>query len=291
VAPAGDGFSATLVVEDTAGREVARKVRSGRACNDVLDRLAIDVLLDLFRPPRGAAGSAAPEKPEAEPECDPCKERRDVERLRVELVTVRRRMWRLWDAQRETEEEVERLKRVKSDPVAGITFALSTGAFITLGLTNNVGGGVLLGGEVHSGIFAMGLEGRVTLPSQFGPNRLADHFDNRDISRFQGSLVPCARYWYVFGCAVLAVGAEVGYAPQSDNPTSVAPVWEFGPRLGAEIPLNKTFAVRAWGEVLINPVPAYYTWSENDVQFARQDITYVAGFIGAGLVIHFGKKE
>lgn len=301
---APDGFRATLVIESPRGTERARHTRAGRDCNDALDRLAIDVVLDLFRPRRTPAPAPAPASTAAPAgstdDCDPCAQRTELDALRRaveaqqrELAYLRRALSRTRVAAEEerqaTESRLAALEREYRSRM-DVTFALSTGAFLTLGLTNNVGVGFLVGGELHSGILAIGLEARGTLPSEFGPKSIGD--DVVDYSRFQGSLVPCARYWYVFGCAVLTVGAEIHQYPPAYSPASgVGPVWELGPRAGAEIPLGKMLAVRVWGEVLFNPYPTTYGWSVNDVEVSRKQLPGVAGFVGAGLVVHFGKKQ
>ncbi len=159
---------------------------------------------------------------------------------------------------------------------------------MTLGLTNDTGGGLLVGGEVHGGFLALGVEARAIFPSEFGPKLIGD--DVLDYSRLQGSLVPCVKYWYVFGCGVLTVGAQVSQSSIRVPNTVVDPIWEVGPRLGAEIPLGDTFAVRAWGEVLFNPNPKNYGFGVDGVLVSEKQISGAAGFVGAGLVAHFGKK-
>lgn len=168
-----------------------------------------------------------------------------------------------------------------------ISFALLAGGFVTLGLTNNTGGGLLVGGEVHGGFLALGVEARAIFPSEFGPKLIGD--DVLDYSRLQGSLVPCVKYWYVFGCGVLTVGAQVSQSSIHVPNTVVDPIWEVGPRLGAEIPLGDTLAVRAWGEVLFNPYPTNYQFDVNSALVSEKQISGAAGFVGAGLVVHLGK--
>ncbi len=169
-----------------------------------------------------------------------------------------------------------------------LTFALATGALITANLTSNVGPGVWFGGEGRAGPLSLGLEVRGVLPSPVpvGPYDF-------DLSQFVGLLVPCGRYSYFFGCAVVGVGAQLiydsNYAPPGDprNPNDFIELLQVGGRIGAEIPIGDTmFAVRGWGEVLYATPSWDFTYKQTGDVWARPD---VSAFFGLGIVLKLGE--
>lgn len=283
-ARAGDGFETTLVVADAAGAVLFRDVRAGRTCNDALDRTGLVVVFDLFR--QGAPAGEAP------PPCDPCAARDELRRLREEVTLLHLQLARSRVAAQEIKGELEGRLAALENAVSSrmdVSFALPLSAFMTLGLTNDVGAGALVGGEIHSGIFAMGLEARFTFPSEFK----ADDFPKNklDYSRIQGGLVPCVRYWYIFGCAVLTAGVGIDHNPELEPSTGFSTVWEIGPRLGGELPLMKPLALRLWAEVLFNPYPTNYVYRSEGVVLHEKQLPSAAGFVGASVVFRFGNKD
>src|SRR5262245_62492316 len=112
-----------------------------------------------------------------------------------------------------------------------VKFGVIGGAFITLGLTNNVGPGVMLAGEARADIFGIALESRAVLPSEFGPKQYT--IDTRDYGRYEIALVPCLRKWHVFLCGVAAAGLQAAYNAKLKPDVVFDGVWEVGPRLGA----------------------------------------------------------
>ena len=137
---------------------------------------------------------------------------------------------------------------------------------VTGGLWADPGGAAAVGLEVRgeppedvwTPAAAFGLEVRVVFPGRVIANEPIDPGkpvtpDAFEASQYTLSLVPCARWRYVFGCGLLQGGflfVEIG--PESTTQASLA----VGPRLGVRLPISDRFAVFGLGEVLFAPVRA-----------------------------------
>lgn len=200
-----------------------------------------------------------------------------IQRLRLKITTL--------------EEALAEEKKRKMD----LNYALSVGAFLTANLTNNVGPGVWVGGELRTGPISLGLELRTVLPSSIASEPLPTYgVLDYDLSQYVALLTPCGRYSYFFGCAVAGAGAQLVY--DSNFPggakSAVDAILQLGGRVGLEVPLGDTrFAGRAWGEVLYTTPHTFVSYNEPDTGVRhptpRPD---VSGFFGLGLVLRFGKE-
>src|SRR5690348_11894622 len=123
-----------------------------------------------------------------------------------------------------------------------VKYGIIAGAFMTIGVTNNVGVGVMAAGEARVDIFGIALEARAVLPSELGPKQFM--IDTRDYGRYEAALVPCLRKWHVFLCGVAAAGLQAAYNPKLKPDTVFDGVWEVGPRFGGELGLGRNFAIR-----------------------------------------------
>lgn len=160
---------------------------------------------------------------------------------------------------------------------------------MTANLTSNVGPGAWIGAEGRFGPVSMGLEIRGVFPAtvQFDKYQL-------DLSQLVLHLVPCGRYSYFFGCTVVGLGAEIyndaNFLKPGQSPLEAGFVWQFGGRLGAEVPFGETgLAGRAWGEVVYatpKSGPVYHLPGA-DVTWSRPD---VSAFFGLGLVLKLGNE-
>lgn len=175
-----------------------------------------------------------------------------------------------------------------------LTYALSVGAFLTANLTNNVGPGAWVGGELRTGPLSLGLELRTVFPSAIKAPPVNGHdpgFDY-DLSQYVALLTPCGRYSYFFGCAVAGAGAQLSYDSNFPGGTKSGtnPLIQLGGRIGVEIPFGESvFAGRAWGEVLYATPPTKINYISPEATYtgARPD---VSAFFGVGLIVKFGKE-
>lgn len=138
-------------------------------------------------------------------------------------------------------------------------------ALLTGGLTADPGAAFSVGVDLRGReqteswipVPSLGIELRVALP---GAVHARDAIDpdlptsprTFDVSQYTAALVPCARWKYTFGCAVVQSGfylVEDGkYVAQSSASLAL------GPRLGVRLPLVDHLALFAFGEALFAPV-------------------------------------
>jgi hypothetical protein len=101
--------------------------------------------------------------------------------------------------------------------------------------------------------WSLDLEGRVDLPATgHGSGVASDVAVQSWIGA--GSLVPCLHLGAVYGCGVVSVGEltakSVGGAT---NPETNGALWAAaGPRVGVELEVSPSVALRAWAEVLVS---------------------------------------
>ncbi|MBK8255128.1 MAG: hypothetical protein IPK82_21010 [Polyangiaceae bacterium] len=117
--------------------------------------------------------------------------------------------------------EVERQK---------LRFVVGVGILGTLGVSPNVGFGLLAHAEVRRSIWSVGLEGRLDVPI---PAPL-DGGGNLVTTLVTGRVTPCLHMSVLFGCAVVSVGALFGSTDGVANPAKqTTPFVSAGLRFGA----------------------------------------------------------
>jgi hypothetical protein len=171
-----------------------------------------------------------------------------------------------------------------------VTILVSAGALLTAGLTDTVGAGVQLGGEVRTERFSFGLEFRTSFPQTVVARQPVNpawpaYPVKFDYTQGSASLVPCFRFaTYFGGCVVLAGLLQV----TQDYAGSVTHAnFGVGPRFTAELPLGEQFALFGYAEALFIPQPEggqlYGDKSQNVIW--QQSI--VSGFFGLGASVKF----
>ena len=290
IEPHGKGYRGTLGVLGPDG--VERTASEERAdCDALVFAVAHRVPLAMLDFPAEPAAASDPPPPAA-PAIDP-----------HVLEEIQKRLDRLEEkseAQDEKNKTLEQANRALYLRVAilenelkrrmNLSYTLSTGLLLTANLTSVPGPGVWIGGDLRINPLSFGIELRAVLPAQFDVGR----FDT-DLSHFVALATPCGRYWIFFGCFVAGAGMQVthdsnfeGLAP-GQSPTAFSPLVQLGGRLGVEVPLGDTFAIRGWAELLYGTP----SWRENYIsnnQLISADRPDVSAFFGAGVVLKFGDE-
>jgi hypothetical protein len=180
----------------------------------------------------------------------------------------------------------------KMDP----TFGVLVGGALSLGFTADVGPGLFLGGEAHwrrkeEWGFHLGLESRFFFPTKGGINTSGEVLD---VTLLDFALVPCARYKWVLGCALLDAGVTFASGEALAGPEvedrGLRPLFMLGmgPRLGVEIPLGDHVGIRAFADLRFSPLPptGYYTrivGAPLPEGYRTWEHPPVSGFLGVGV--------
>lgn len=274
-----------LVIDPATGARVRRSREEERASCDELVWI-LSHRMKLVISPRPTASPKAPAKDEKKTE--------EIQRRLDALEEATEDLRAIDKEQRAQIAALQRALDEKKKTKMELTYALSVGAFITANLTNNVGPGAWVGGELRSGPFSLGLEMRTVFPSAIASTEMPTYgVQDYDLSQYAGLLIPCGRYSYLFGCAVVGAGTQLLY--DSNLPggarSGLVPLLQLGGRAGVEIPFgDSAFAGRAWGEVLYSlPSTGIYYDDQKGGSYPalRPD---VSGFFGLGLVMRFGKE-
>jgi hypothetical protein len=168
------------------------------------------------------------------------------------------------------------------------TFGVMVGGALSLGFTADVGPGLFLAGEAHwrrkeEWGFHLALESRFFFPTKGG---VATNGEVLDVTLLDFAVVPCARYKWVLGCALIDAGAtfasgEALSGPEVEN-RGLRPLFMFGlgPRLAVDVPITEHVGVRAFADLRFSPLPPT-GYRENGVV-----VTWghppVSGFLGLG---------
>jgi tetratricopeptide (TPR) repeat protein len=155
--------------------------------------------------------------------------------------------------------DAELIYRRQVDP----SFAVLGGFLASVGLTAGPGPGFFLGGEAHWGAFnevgfSAGLEAQTLFPSK---GVTLANGNPLDISQVTAALVPCLRYKWVGGCAVVDVGILIAGSPGPIKfyDGNILVTSGFGPRLGFQVPIAERFMVRGFAELRISPIDTGWT--------------------------------
>ena len=164
-----------------------------------------------------------------------------------------------------------------------LTIGLSAYVLMTAGLTANVGPGFGIGADVRGEVFSIGVELRGVLPGITYATRPNDSSVRGafDLSQLTGLVVPCGRYKYFVGCAVVQGGTFVANSPEGQ---ALLPAFAIGPRVGLEIPFAERFAVFGFGEALFAPRPVGTDDPTRNLHWTQ---SIVSGFFAAGLSVYF----
>jgi hypothetical protein len=164
---------------------------------------------------------------------------------------------------------------------------------MTAGLSGNVGPAMQLGADVRGDIISIAIEARLTFPSPtFATNPIDLTQPHRDVefdlTQLSALLVPCARYKWFVGCAVVQGGMFVG-GPDAVGENPYLPVFGLGPRIGFEVPFAGNFAFTGFGEALFAPLPVgidYDRTYPGETGAANVEWTQspVSGFFGLGVL-------
>jgi hypothetical protein len=177
-----------------------------------------------------------------------------------------------------------------------LTIGLNAYGMMTWLLTPNVAPAVGVGVDVRGEIFSFGAEVRVVLPSgalatEKIPDKPSYYPVQFDLSQFTGLLVPCGRWKYLVGCALVQAG-WIRWKTAVWEGTS--PTWGLGARLGFEVPFAERFAVFGFGELLFAPDTPGVQFTdpppkqpEADRANVRWEQPLASGFFAAGLQVHF----
>jgi hypothetical protein len=136
--------------------------------------------------------------------------------------------------------------------------ALLAGGLMSAGFTADLGAGLWLGGEARfrdterlGG--SLGLETRALLPAKAGARP-----DGRGlgISLVGGALVPCLRYGWALGCAVVDVGVAIASGPGLLSPPGgpFSAALGIGPRLAISLPISGRVGVRVFADLRFSPL-------------------------------------
>jgi len=164
-----------------------------------------------------------------------------------------------------------------------LTIGLSAYALMTVGLTANVEPGFGIGADVRGEVFSLGVELRGLLPGITYSTRPNDPsvLGPFDLSQWTGLVVPCARYSYFVGCAVVQGGTFVANSVEGQV---LLPAFAVGPRVGLEISFAERFAVFGFGEALFAPRPVGVDDVTTNLHWTQ---SIVSGFFAAGLSVNF----
>jgi hypothetical protein len=138
-----------------------------------------------------------------------------------------------------------------------LSVGVSTYVLMSAFLSADVAPGFAIRGEAGGEIFSIGAEFRAVLPSRTYarepvPGATSSYPVEFDLSQLSALVTPCARYKYFVGCGV----AQLGFLwAQSSVAQGVLPLYNFGPRVGFDIPFATRFSVFGFGEVLFSPSP------------------------------------
>lgn len=281
-----DGFRATLTYTDAQGRASAPVIRHYWNCEG-LARWIASAATDYVPPPPKPPAPPLPDVPacEVRPACG--SPRLHPWPARVPLPSVPPGL--------ETYEVVapplsllDRLKQMD------VTIALSGLALLGIGVTENVNGGFNLGADVRGQILSLGIEFRGMPPSRVYARERIDptaiySVSHGDVSEWTGLLVPCARYKWFVGCAV----AQGGVLLWQGATQAAAPVLNFGPRIGVEIPIGDRFGICGFGEALFRAVRPHVDLIFSDVPDlppanVRWSSSPAVGIFSVGVIVKLG---
>lgn len=139
----------------------------------------------------------------------------------------------------------------RMDLSVGVSTYVLMSAFLSADVAPGFGVRASVGGEY----FLVGAEFRGILPSRAYarepiPEKTANYPIEFDLSQLSALVTPCGRYKYFVGCGVAELGFMVS---QTSVSQALVPIYNFGPRLGFEVPFAERFAVFGFGEALFAP--------------------------------------
>lgn len=159
--------------------------------------------------------------------------------------------------------------------------AVGAGAHVAFGAAPAVSVGVTVSGEVATGRWSLGLEGRYDAPARAHTTQGATVRS----TLAGGAFVPCLRARGTWACAVVLVSRVESEGAEANAPTvrGTALFVGVGGRLAMHVPLPLNFALRIAAEVLAHPVP--YELTANEHRLFRSSVVSTA--IGPAVVRAF----
>lgn len=141
--------------------------------------------------------------------------------------------------------------------------SVALGGLVSVGFTADPGPGFYAGVGLHWNDkddigFVMFGEVHTLLPTKGGTyvSKSSGEIEPLDITAVSGALVPCLRYKWVLGCAVVEGGMTLGSRPAEKNDAGVHfnGMLELGPRLGIDLPVVQRFGLRAFADLRLSPL-------------------------------------
>lgn len=122
---------------------------------------------------------------------------------------------------------------------------IGAGAFLGLEVGSEPAPGFWLAGEARSERWSLGVEARGVFPAS--AYRLRDGVSTVDLALYSGVAVPCVRWRWLAGCALVEVGGLWVAGPGAGGDPA-APFVGLGVRARADFPLLAGFEVRISGD-------------------------------------------
>ncbi len=273
IARTGSSFVARIALVDEQNMQRGEREISveGTDCSPVIDAVGLTASLTIDPSSvTGARPPAPPPAPDAAPPADASVPSMGASEP-VDVPAPRK------DARAPESPDVTPVRGVPGEVSGHVGLA----ALGSLGSAPGASAGAALFGGVAWRSLFLDVEGRADAPST-GSSGLAS--PSRVTSWLvAGSLVPCARLRFAFGCAVFSAGA-VGATSNAPLPRSAYAPWAAaGARAGVELALSERVSWRGYGELLVTT-----TANTLEVDGARVfAFGALSGSVGLGLALRF----
>lgn len=229
---------AAFSLYDKDGGALGTSAVEDASCDGAHLKLAASIAL-LLQPSPGASPRACPPCPEAG--CDPAC--RTAVRIALrEEVTRQTRAEELPRLRKEVEEELAKRVAPSSDWHAGI----GGGALFGLNYAADPAPGFWLSGEARTSMWSVGLEVRALFATRAFERADGSSVDVRAVS---GLLVPCLRWRWIGGCALVELGG-VGVTGPGAGDDDQGVVFSLGVRARLDVPLLAGIEARLFGDVV-----------------------------------------
>jgi hypothetical protein len=137
-------------------------------------------------------------------------------------------------------------EKIPEEPPRRVHFALGAGALGSIGAAPAPAIGFVVFGRARLRDLSLGLEGRADIPSGSDADEGAGRVSS---SLLAATLLPCGHTGDFFACARGSIGRLAADGLDVTQPGSSSALWAaVGGRLGWELPLGDTFALRAHGD-------------------------------------------
>ncbi|HEY8038517.1 MAG TPA: hypothetical protein VIF15_01935 [Polyangiaceae bacterium] len=150
--------------------------------------------------------------------------------------------------------------------------------------------GLAAGGAAFVGVrwraLSLDVEARGDLPATGAGNTAGVRVQSWLLA---GSVVPCLHLGVGYACVVASGGSLTATAVQGvTSPQTSGGLWlAVGPRLGVELPLSDSFALRGYGEILVTPVKTELDLGSRPPTQQVYTFSPVSGGVGIGVAWRF----